>query len=41
MAVTSARCVQEMVGYYRLAGRTTFQYQGNTGIRLETYYKGK
>ncbi|KAJ8656634.1 hypothetical protein O0I10_007711 [Lichtheimia ornata] len=41
MAVSSARCVQEIVGYYRLAGRTTFQFQGNTGIRLETYYKAK
>ncbi|KAI7875185.1 hypothetical protein K492DRAFT_199355 [Lichtheimia hyalospora FSU 10163] len=38
MTLSSARCVQEMVGYYRLAGRTTFQYQGNTAKYYEPYY---
>ncbi|KAI9272990.1 hypothetical protein BDA99DRAFT_602191 [Phascolomyces articulosus] len=35
-----ARCVQELIGYYRLAGRTTFTFQRYRGIRLETFYGG-
>ncbi|KAI8372727.1 Cenp-O kinetochore centromere component-domain-containing protein [Radiomyces spectabilis] len=39
MTATEARCVQEMIGYYRLSGRTTFTFQENyTGVRLETFY---
>lgn len=42
MAATWARCIQEVVGYYRLSGRTTFDFQKRyTGIRLETFYNGK
>ncbi|KAL0094584.1 hypothetical protein F4703DRAFT_1788275 [Phycomyces blakesleeanus] len=39
MATTEARCVQELIGYHRLGGRTTFKLQDRyEGIRLDTFY---
>ncbi|KAI8141000.1 hypothetical protein BJV82DRAFT_620414 [Fennellomyces sp. T-0311] len=39
MEAAAARCVQEVIGYYRLAGRTKFKFQNYEGIRLETFYR--
>ncbi|KAI7862361.1 Cenp-O kinetochore centromere component-domain-containing protein [Spinellus fusiger] len=40
MTATEARCVQEVIGYYRLCGRTTFNFNDQYhGIRLDTFYK--
>ncbi|KAG2220959.1 hypothetical protein INT45_006492 [Circinella minor] len=39
METVEARCVQELIGYYRLSGRTTFTFQNYRGIRLETFYR--
>ena len=41
MEAVEARCVQELIGYYRLSGRTTFTFQNYRGIRLETFYRRK
>ncbi|KAI9484814.1 hypothetical protein BDB00DRAFT_853407 [Zychaea mexicana] len=38
MEAVKARCVQELIGYYRLAGQTLFTFQRYRGIRFETFY---
>ncbi|ORY94052.1 Cenp-O kinetochore centromere component-domain-containing protein [Syncephalastrum racemosum] len=39
MTTLTNRCVQEVVGYYRLTGRTIFTFRSAyTGVRFDTFY---